>query len=165
MSVTVDETWRQHAACRSVPTAVFFGQGDPHDGDDDIAKAVCAGCPVKIDCKIDGMDEAYGVWGDTTPPERGFQTNTGKNPSRGGEKQMACREALLELFRDHPQRKLTYPQAHRALPDADRWSVHMVRRELPQLTKAGLLKRVRLSSTGESNRPAYVYQWNPEGGA
>jgi WhiB family redox-sensing transcriptional regulator len=34
------------------------------------AKAICSTCPVISECLAYGINEAYGVWGGTTPAER-----------------------------------------------------------------------------------------------
>lgn len=40
----------------------------------DIAKArsICAGCPGQRQCREDGEREEFGIWGGTTPAQRGF---------------------------------------------------------------------------------------------
>lgn len=38
--------------------------------DIELAKSLCAGCPVREECLAAGMSERYGVWGGTTPEER-----------------------------------------------------------------------------------------------
>lgn len=49
--------WMERAACAS--------QGDPEVffTAPEIAKAICAGCPVVAECAIYGAGESYGVWG------------------------------------------------------------------------------------------------------
>lgn len=34
------------------------------------AKQVCASCPVRLMCLSDGLEEAWGIWGGYTKPER-----------------------------------------------------------------------------------------------
>lgn len=52
-------SWRAQAACRDLPVDMF--PTTQHGLD--LAVAVCAGCPVIIDCHTAGSDETYGVWG------------------------------------------------------------------------------------------------------
>ena len=60
-------TWRDEAACRGL-TDLFFNdkQDSPHDTA--AARAVCATCPVRVDCAdyAADMGEVYGVWGGLT---------------------------------------------------------------------------------------------------
>lgn len=66
--------WRASAACRSADPEIFFptADGGPvYDAQVAVAKAICAGCPVRVQC----LDEAlaripYGVAGGLTPEER-----------------------------------------------------------------------------------------------
>ncbi|MGH3615160.1 MAG: WhiB family transcriptional regulator, partial [Pseudonocardia sp.] len=47
------EDFRHRAACRSVDVEVFFPaavRGQEHERQVSIAKAVCAGCPVRAEC-------------------------------------------------------------------------------------------------------------------
>lgn len=65
------EPWRERAACRDLPLAMFFPErGQPGRE----AKAVCARCPVRRECReyAEGDPEAmlHGVWGGTTAKER-----------------------------------------------------------------------------------------------
>ena len=64
-------TWRDFAACLTIGPEPFF----PDPGDRDLvrqAKAVCATCPVIIECLnfafLIGAD--YGIFGGTTAQER-----------------------------------------------------------------------------------------------
>ena len=49
--------WRDQAACKATDTAVFFTRR--RDGE---AEALCAGCPVRGDCRAAGRYE-HGWWG------------------------------------------------------------------------------------------------------
>jgi WhiB family redox-sensing transcriptional regulator len=93
----MDTDWRDRAACRTVPTAVFFPERFPGDpgpaGDKDIAKAVCASCPVKAECDEDQRGEQFGVRAGTTARER--KDGTGN------------REKLTELFAARPEEWFT----------------------------------------------------------
>lgn len=61
--------WRQRAACRGLPPALFFPPPDTPAGD---ALDVCARCPVRADCDADATTngEEYGIWGGRTETER-----------------------------------------------------------------------------------------------
>lgn len=68
-------TWRTQAACRTVPTSVFF----PEQGENAAAaKATCQRCPVARQCAQEGADEYHGVWGGVTPVERGNARSRGQ---------------------------------------------------------------------------------------
>lgn len=48
-STTLNESWRDHAACRGRPTSIFFPE--PHDqAAVREAQRICAGCPVQESC-------------------------------------------------------------------------------------------------------------------
>lgn len=69
-------SWRMHAACRTVDSALFFGG----DGErprarrrrERRAKAVCATCPVLLPCRAYALvrREAYGIWGGLSERDR-----------------------------------------------------------------------------------------------
>src|SRR4051794_35218265 len=59
--------WRQLAACRGMDPELFFpGRGEATKP----IRAVCDGCPVRVECAEDGMTEKYGVWGGLTERQR-----------------------------------------------------------------------------------------------
>lgn len=61
--------WYEHAECRGAPAAVFY----PTQGESTApAKAVCARCPVSVECLAWALDhgEKFGVWGGTSERER-----------------------------------------------------------------------------------------------
>lgn len=74
--------WFDYAACRDLPTELFFPLGDDARGlrnrpssrrrDQRIAeaRAVCAGCAVRSDCLAYGLHEPAGVWGGRSTEER-----------------------------------------------------------------------------------------------
>jgi len=66
-----DDSWRHLAACRGMPTALFFPE--PGHADPDVvteAKSVCARCPVRRRCLTVGLHEEHGIWGGLTAAER-----------------------------------------------------------------------------------------------
>ena len=63
-----DQSWRKQAACRGVDPNLFFQERGQNST---AAKAVCAGCPVRLQC-LDYAVSAYvrqGVWGGLTEQE------------------------------------------------------------------------------------------------
>ena len=64
-----NQTWRQHAACRGVEPDIFYPASDEEA---EVAKAVCAVCPVRQPCLEYALTsrERDGVWGGATEKER-----------------------------------------------------------------------------------------------
>ena len=64
-----NQTWRQHAACRGVEPDTFYPASDEEA---EVAKAVCAVCPVRQPCLEYALTsrERDGVWGGATEKER-----------------------------------------------------------------------------------------------
>lgn len=64
-----NQTWRQHAACRGVEPDIFYPATDEEA---EVAKAVCAVCPVRQPCLEYALTsrERDGVWGGATEKER-----------------------------------------------------------------------------------------------
>jgi WhiB family redox-sensing transcriptional regulator len=64
--------WRRRAACRKLPTEVFYPTGNYTRGAEERAKTVCSTCPVRADCLVFAIDhdEPFGVWGGLTAEER-----------------------------------------------------------------------------------------------
>lgn len=65
--------WQDLGACRGASGVDFFSEEPAEIGR---AKAVCATCPVKVECLEYAKDngEEDGVWGGLTPHERGRGT-------------------------------------------------------------------------------------------
>jgi len=61
--------WMERAACRGLPTDLFFPE---RGADTRAAKAVCAACPVSDDCYeyAFASHERHGIWGGTSERER-----------------------------------------------------------------------------------------------
>jgi len=58
---------RSRAACQGKDPDLWF----PEKGQSSTeAIAICEGCPVRSECLEAGKDEAFGVWGGTTPADR-----------------------------------------------------------------------------------------------
>lgn len=66
MTMTVD--WASTAACREGDPDALFVQG----AEQNVAKKVCKGCPVRMECLADALDNnvEFGVWGGMTERER-----------------------------------------------------------------------------------------------
>ncbi len=68
--------WQYQAACRSLPSEMFFhpdGERGPRRlARETAAKAVCAQCSVIAACRDHALSvgEAYGIWGGLTEDER-----------------------------------------------------------------------------------------------
>ncbi|HET7398912.1 MAG TPA: WhiB family transcriptional regulator [Intrasporangium sp.] len=68
--------WQLKGACRGVNPEAFFHpegeRGPRRRSRDAAAKAVCAGCPVLLQCRNHALEvrEPYGVWGGLTETER-----------------------------------------------------------------------------------------------
>lgn len=60
--------WISQAACRESDPDALFVQGAAQNR----AKSVCAGCPVRVECLADALDNRteFGVWGGMTERER-----------------------------------------------------------------------------------------------
>jgi WhiB family redox-sensing transcriptional regulator len=69
--------WRERASCRGVDPELFYPVGDAWEGAGnerraEQAKAVCAACPVQLECLSDAVErgDAFAVLGGTLPSER-----------------------------------------------------------------------------------------------
>lgn len=61
--------WFAEAECRGAPQHIFYpSRGEPSDR----AKAICARCPVSVECLAYALDhgEQIGVWGGASEHER-----------------------------------------------------------------------------------------------
>ena len=60
--------WPSQAACRTGDPDALFVQG----AEQNVAKRVCRGCPVRYECLADALDNRieFGVWGGMTERER-----------------------------------------------------------------------------------------------
>ncbi|MEZ5380859.1 MAG: WhiB family transcriptional regulator [Microthrixaceae bacterium] len=63
------QSWQRRASCAGLDSAIFY---PPSDDEASRAKAVCAECPVRIDCLEFAVTvrEKDGVWGGFTAIER-----------------------------------------------------------------------------------------------
>lgn len=68
MQIVQDQSWAALAACAHSSPDELFVQGAAQRA----ARAVCYGCPVRISCLADALDNRvpFGVWGGMTERER-----------------------------------------------------------------------------------------------
>lgn len=69
MEQVLETDWMAHGNCADKPPSLFF----PSDGVGvEVAKRVCATCPMKADCLEYALDNRidHGVWGGTSERER-----------------------------------------------------------------------------------------------
>jgi WhiB family transcriptional regulator, redox-sensing transcriptional regulator len=64
-------TWRDRAACAGMDPDLFF----PADNDFGVARAVCSGCPVRVECLEDALRypklaDQWGMFAGLLPSER-----------------------------------------------------------------------------------------------
>jgi WhiB family redox-sensing transcriptional regulator len=74
-------TWRNQAACRGMPTGWWFPERPPTGpmiANMRKAKAICAACPVQVECLDDGRDELYGIWGGLVTRKRNKKAEAGE---------------------------------------------------------------------------------------
>lgn len=68
--------WQEHGACRTADPTLFFHpqneRGSSRMRRDRAAKAVCASCPVRVECADYAVRsrEPYGVWGGLSEEDR-----------------------------------------------------------------------------------------------
>ncbi|MEL4503620.1 WhiB family transcriptional regulator [Luteococcus sp. H138] len=67
MTLTEPDDWTLMARCRGMEDALF-----PEGKDQKRARAVCLGCPVRVTCLAEALDNRieWGVWGGLTERER-----------------------------------------------------------------------------------------------
>jgi hypothetical protein len=63
------QEWRDRAACRGEDVNLFFPEDGARCAD---AKAICAGCPVRVQCLMHALSfpERHGVWAGLAERER-----------------------------------------------------------------------------------------------
>lgn len=67
-----DFEWTDAAACKGMPTSMFFPLKGGPNKTVRAAKAICNNCAVKTDCLNFALDNSMkcGIWGGTTTKER-----------------------------------------------------------------------------------------------
>jgi WhiB family redox-sensing transcriptional regulator len=80
-NTTAPAPWQEFALCREVGPALFFPPDDPDEAvlySTAEARAICARCPVRIECREDAMQREgdadrgnrAGMWGGLSPGQR-----------------------------------------------------------------------------------------------
>lgn len=68
--------WQLDGTCRGEDPALFFHpdgeRGPVREAREQAAKAICSGCPVKVECATHALavKEPYGVWGGLSEDDR-----------------------------------------------------------------------------------------------
>ncbi|MDG4859527.1 WhiB family transcriptional regulator [Streptomyces sp. T-3] len=78
--------WHARAACGDEPAEAFFLSGRLSERQMvrvERARRICASCPVIAECldRAETMPEPFGIWGGTTPRERGWNAWGKRVPS------------------------------------------------------------------------------------
>lgn len=61
--------WQSRAACRGMEPGIFM----PERGEVakvNLARRICAGCPVRVECLDYGIGERFGIWGGMSGKQR-----------------------------------------------------------------------------------------------
>ncbi len=71
-------SWQLRGRCLDFPTDLFFPESAPRHVRrqlEEQAKRICQSCPVLDTCRdhATSVPERYGIWGATTPRERGVR--------------------------------------------------------------------------------------------
>jgi WhiB family redox-sensing transcriptional regulator len=81
--------WHADAACRGIGPELFYAENDRLKAKE--AKALCATCPVRIECRDWGVEkiEHFGIWGGMTARQRSkrrafLRRNGGMRTTRRG---------------------------------------------------------------------------------
>lgn len=85
----VDVAWQDRGRCRDVGQELFYPplereSARRRQSREAAAKAVCAPCPVRVECLTWALDsgEQYGVWGGMTERERDRLARRRTDPRR-----------------------------------------------------------------------------------
>lgn len=68
--------WSDYALCKGMHSEMWYPplfkeeRTAPEAQYYDLGKLVCEHCPVLDECRTEGVDEEYGMWGGQTPKER-----------------------------------------------------------------------------------------------
>jgi WhiB family redox-sensing transcriptional regulator len=76
-------SWQLRGSCLDSPSDLFFPESEPRRDRrrrEEQAKSVCRDCPVLARCREHAVStpERYGIWGATTPRERGIRPSHGR---------------------------------------------------------------------------------------
>ena len=66
------EGWREQAACKGTDPAIWFPERGIGARESAAIKAICEGCPVRVDCLTTALDDAekFGFFGGASERER-----------------------------------------------------------------------------------------------
>jgi hypothetical protein len=104
--------WRDQAACRDEDPELFFPMPSDAAGQQEAA-AVCARCPVRVECRA--AAQKYGVWGGEY-----FDPNAIEAPSRRGRRPEPREHGTKRGYHRHVRDKEPICEACRAAYSADR---------------------------------------------
>lgn len=67
-----DLDWQLKGACRGADTRLFYPKSPDQERKSRVAKAICADCPVMLECRAWALTEGeeHGVWGGLSENER-----------------------------------------------------------------------------------------------
>lgn len=101
-------TWREEAACNGLPNVLFYPpifkeeRTAPERRYYHLGKLACEVCPVQRECRRDGEDEEFGLWGGLTPRERGMGSGDITDPKPHSKILPAKYTRLLASMGDSP---------------------------------------------------------------
>lgn len=132
----------EDAACRGFPTALFFPaehDDDQSDGDNEIAKQICAGCPVQDPCRESQLAEPYGVRGALTAEDRGYGRRGKMRPGQTS----TLRETVRDVLRANPDVAFTADSLNRKLLEQHgrAWPRNSLNAALLHIYREGLAER------------------------
>ena len=138
--------WQDAAACRGEDLMLFFGPDGERQPERDIrerkAKAVCASCPVRLECLNYAVarPEKYGTWGGLNEDERSAERRRRMRRPNGAPGSDTDRTTSRTAAGAHPRRT-----ASRAIrPTADnRWSMPPCRADRPPACRRPCRRRCR----------------------
>jgi hypothetical protein len=89
------DDWVLDARCKGLDTYWFYPEPDDNPNSYVEQKAFCQQCPVINACREAGREEKFGVWGGTSPIDRGFIRK--RRPDKPVIKRAAPRVTFLEV--------------------------------------------------------------------
>ena len=124
--------WTEQAACKDLPTDLFFPSDQGALAADHPALIVCRRCTVRDRCLADALKvnrhDDHGVRGGLTPRQRDLLR-------RGRPVRRTARHEVLDLLQDGEW--WTVPGVHKVLP---RLTEHTLRQTLNALVREGMLR-------------------------
>lgn len=107
--------WEDHAACAQSPDPNIFYPDPPvsyapkevkaaYRHKVEAAKAICSGCPVRLECLAAGKLEQHGIWGGLLPEERGVARPRGRDRAKEDAYEERRKDRKAEYLRDYRER-------------------------------------------------------------